>query len=84
MHEGALCREIMDVTERAALNAGMTKVYEILVAAGPYSGVHEGQLNFYFDVAKKGTLMEDGRIRLILDEALQGPRQIYIQNITGD
>ncbi len=84
MHEGALCREIMDVTERAAKINGLSRIHEILVAAGPYSGIHEGQLNFYFDVAKQGTVMADGVIRLVIDESLIGPRQIYVRSISGE
>lgn len=84
MHEGALCQEIMDVAKRAAKRYGLKKIYEIFVVTGPYSGVHEGQLNFYFDVAKKGTCMEDGLISLLLDESLKGANQLYVKNITGE
>ena len=54
MHEGAVCREIVDiVTEAAAVN-DIIKVYEIVVSVGEYSCVNESQLNFYFDIMKTG------------------------------
>ena len=84
MHEGAVCREIMDITEAAAKANALLKVYEIVVAHGPYSGVQENQLNFYFEIARKGTVMEDAVIRMVLDESLQGTSQIYVRSIKGD
>ena len=55
MHEAAVCREIMDVAGKAAEDGGLTKVCEIVIAAGPYSCIQENQLNFYFNIAKTGT-----------------------------
>lgn len=84
MHEGALCREIIETVERAAKINGLSKVYEILIVHGPHSAIEEYQLNFYFNVAKIGTVMEEGHIVLQLDEEMQGIRQIVIRSITGD
>ena len=84
MHEAAVCREIMDVVGKAAEDGGLTKVCEIVIAAGPYSCIQENQLNFYFNIAKTGTCMEEGVIRIVRDESLKGPSQIYVRSISGD
>lgn len=84
MHEGAVCREIMDITESAAAANDLHKIYEIIVATGPYSCVIEEQLNFYFNISRTGTIMEEAIIRLVRDESLQGPSQIYVKSIKGD
>ncbi len=84
MHEAAVCREIMDVVGKAAKEGGLEKVYDIIIACGPYSCIHEGQLNFYFNMAKIGTCMAEGTIRIERDESLQGPSQIYVRSISGD
>ena len=55
MHEGAVCREIVDIVTEAAIENEIRKIYEIIVSVGPYSCIHEGQLNFYFDVMKQET-----------------------------
>lgn len=84
MHEGAVCREIMDIAANAAVLNNITKIYEIVVATGPYTCVMEHQLNFYFNVCRKGTCMEEAVIRLVQDESLEGPSQVYVRSIKGD
>ena len=84
MHEGALCREIMDVTARAAKANGLNRVTDILIAAGPYAGIHEGQLNIYFDIAKKDTIMSEAVIRIERDDSLTGIRQMLVRSISGE
>ncbi len=84
MHEGSVCREIVDiVTEAAALN-DITKVYEIVVTVGEYSCVNESQLNFYFDVMKKDTCMEQAYIRLEKDMTITGHTQMYVKTFRGE
>lgn len=84
MHEGVVCTEIMELVTRAARENGLSKVYEILVSAGPYSCVNEGQLNFYLGAARAGTVMEEAVIRVERDERLTGASQLYIKSIKGD
>lgn len=84
MHEGAVCREIMDIASNAAVMNDITKIYEIVVATGPYSCVMENQLNFYFEICRKGTCMEEAVIRLEQDDSLEGPSQVYVRSIRGD
>ena len=84
MHEGSVCREIVDiVTEAAALN-DITKVYEIVISVGEYSCVNESQLNFYFDVMKRGTCMEEAYIRIEKDVSITGPTQMYVKTFKGE
>ena len=54
MHEGAVCREIVDIVGAAARDNDIEKVYEIVLSVGPYSCIHAAQLNFYFEVIRKG------------------------------
>lgn len=84
MHEGAVCREIVDIVSQSAADNDITRVYEIVVAVGEYSCVNEHQLNFYFDVMKKDTCMEKAVIRLEKDMSLTGPSQMYIKTYRGD
>ena len=84
MHEGTVCREIVDiVTEAAAVN-DISMVYEIVVSVGEYSCVNESQLNFYFDVMKKETIMEEAVIRLEPDDTLTGTSQMYVKTFRGE
>ena len=48
MHEGSVCREIMNIVSESALQNNISHVYEIILRVGPYSCIHEQQLNFYF------------------------------------
>ena len=84
MHEGAVCTEIMDIVTQAAAVNGMTRVEEIVLSVGPYSCLHLDQLNFYFEVAKKGTCMENAVISMELDESYRGLSQMFVKNIRGE
>lgn len=84
MHEGAVCREIVDIVGEAAWQNDIQKVYEIVLAVGPYSCINQSQLNFYFDVIRKGTCMEEAVITVERDEDLSGPSQMYIKTFRGE
>ena len=84
MHEGAVCRKIMDIVSEAAIENEINKIYEIVISVGPYSCLHEGQLNFYFDVMKKETIMEEAVIRLEPDDTLTGTSQMYVKTFRGE
>ena len=84
MHEGAVCREIVNIVTEAAIENEIAKVYEIIISVGPYSCIHEGQLNFYFDVMKKDTIMEEAVIRLEPDDTLTGTSQMYVKTFRGE
>ncbi|MBQ2651167.1 MAG: hydrogenase maturation nickel metallochaperone HypA [Clostridia bacterium] len=84
MHEGAVCKEIVDIVGEAAWQNDIQKVYEIVLAVGPYSCINQSQLNFYFDVIRKGTCMEEAVITVERDEDLSGPSQMYIKTFRGE
>ena len=54
------------------------------MVVGPYAGIHEGQLNFYFDIARKGTCMEEAVIVMERDMNLTGASQMYIRPFRGE
>ncbi len=84
MHEGAVCSEIMDIVSHAARVNDLKQVHEILLSVGPYSCLNLSQLNFYFEIAKKGTCMERAVIRMEKDETISGTSQMFIKSIQGD
>lgn len=84
MHEGAVCTEIIDIVSGAATANNLHRVDEILLSVGPYSCLNLSQLNFYFDVARVGTVMENAVIRMERDDSLTGTSQMFIKNIRGE
>lgn len=84
MHEGAVCREIIDIVSEAAKENQISRVAEIFLCVGPYSCLNPEQLNFYFDVAREGTCMSEAVIRMERDNSLKGTSQMYIKSFTGD
>lgn len=84
MHEGAVCTEIIDIVSHAAMVNDMKKVEEIVLSVGPYSCLHPGQLNFYFEVARQGTCMAQATIRVERDESMTGTSQMRIREIRGE
>lgn len=84
MHEGTVVREIMEIVEEAALANAISKVHEIILRVGPYSCLHEQQLNFYFDVLGKGTCMENCKITINKDDTITGTSQMYIDTFKGE
>ena len=84
MHEGAVCREIMNIVEGSARANGIGKVHEIVLVVGPWAGINEMQLNFYFDILRQGTCMSEAVIRVEKEEGLTGTSQMYIKNYRGE
>ena len=84
MHEGTVVREIMEIVSEAAYQNQICKVYEIILRVGPYSCIHEQQLNWYFDILRKGTCMEEAVILVERDETLSGVNQMYIKTFKGE
>lgn len=84
MHEGAVCREILDIVDRSARENGIRRVSEIVLAVGPWAGILEEQLNFYFEILRKGTCMSEAVIRVVKEEGITGTSQMYIKNYHGE
>ena len=84
MHEGTVVREIMNIVSEAALQNQISKVYEIVSRVGPYSCIHEQQLNWYFGILREGTCMEEAIIKVERDETLTGVNQMYLKTFKGE
>ena len=84
MHEGTVVREIMNIVSEAAYKNDISKVYEICLRVGPYSCLHENQLNWYFDILNKGTIMENAIITIERDESITGKNQMFIKTFKGE
>ena len=84
MHEGTVCREILDIAMEAAKNNDIAKICSITMVKGVNSCVHDGELQFYFNVIKKGTLAEDAILIIEVDENLTEYHSEYVKNIEGD
>jgi len=84
MHEGTICREIVEIISNAAMEHHIQKVYEIILSVGPYSCIHERQLNFYFEIMREGTCMDEAIIKVERDDTLQGASQMYIKTFRGE
>ena len=84
MHEGAVCREIVDIVTEAAVRNDISRVYEIVVTVGEYSCINESKLNFYFDVMKRDTCLEQAYIRIEKDLSITGRTQMYVKTFRGE
>ena len=84
MHEGSVCREIMNIVSESALQNNISHVYEIILRVGPYSCLHENQLNWYFEILRKGTCMEEAVIKIERDDTIEGTNQMYIKTFKGE
>ena len=84
MHEAAVCREIMDIAERAAAENRLREIEEIVVTVGAYSCVNARQLNVCFDAIKSGSRMARAVIRVERDERLTAPMQMLVKSICGN
>lgn len=84
MHEGTVVREIMNIVDETAMLNDITKVYEIVLRVGPYSCLHEQQLNWYFEILRKGTCMEEAIIKIERDDSIEGTNQMYLKTFRGE
>ena len=84
MHEGTVVREVMSIVDEAAKANDISKVYEITLRVGPYSCLHEQQLNWYFEILKKDTCMEEAIIKIERDDTISGTNQMYIKTFKGE
>lgn len=84
MHEGTVVREIMNIVDEAAKANDISKVYEIILRVGPYSCLHEHQLNWYFEILRKDTCMAEAVIKIERDDSIVGTNQMYIKTFKGE
>jgi hydrogenase nickel incorporation protein HypA/HybF len=58
MHELAITQSILDIAQQAAREHGVTRVREVRIKLGAYSGVVPQCVQDYFSIISQGTLAE--------------------------
>lgn len=84
MHEGTVCREILDIAIEAAINNGISKICVITMVKGVNSCINDDELQFYFDIARKGTIASEAVLVIEVDENITDYHSEYVKNIEGD
>ena len=84
MHEGTVCREILDIAIETAINNGISKICVITMVKGVNSCIHDDELQFYFDIARKGTIASEAVLVIEVDENITDYHSEYVKNIEGD
>lgn len=84
MHEGAVCREILDIAITAAENHGIEKISAIYMVKGIHSCIHDEELQFYFDIARRGTRAAEAVLVIEVDEQLTEYHSEYVKSIEGE
>lgn len=62
MHELSIAQALIETAETVARREGARRVVEVRVTVGVLSGVEPGALDFCWDVATRGTLLEGSRL----------------------
>lgn len=62
MHELSIAYNIVEIALAAANNAGVTQINTVNLRLGALAGVESESLRFGFEVAVKGTLLEQARL----------------------
>lgn len=62
MHELSIAYSVVEIAEESAKAAGAVRVKEVHVRLGALSGVVRGALEFSYEVACAGTLLEGSRL----------------------
>lgn len=83
MHEGVVCREVLDIALKTAKENDITKLDTIVLVIGAYSCIHERELLFYFDIAKMGTIAEEAVLKIEVDKNLTEYGAEYVKEIQG-
>lgn len=84
MHEGTVCREILDIAITAAKNHNVEKISAIYMVKGIHSCIHDGELQFYFEIAKEGTRASEAVLVIEVDEQLTEYHSEYVKSIEGE
>ena len=62
MHELSIAYSLVDAATQSALEAGATRVVEVRLRLGVLSGVTLGALEFSYEIATAGTLLEGSKL----------------------
>jgi Zn finger protein HypA/HybF involved in hydrogenase expression len=84
MHEGTVCREILDIAVEAAKENDIKAISCIYLVKGVNSCLHDDELQFYFSVAKKGTCAENAQLVIEVDKQLVQYHSEYVKSIEGE
>lgn len=64
MHEMAITQSVLDISLKAAEDAGATRIRKVRILMGEYSDVVPVVFREYFKIAAQGTAAEDAEIEL--------------------
>ncbi|MBQ3089994.1 MAG: hydrogenase maturation nickel metallochaperone HypA [Oscillospiraceae bacterium] len=64
MHELAITESILNIAKKAAAEHGVTRVKEIRIKLGEYSGIMTQCVQYYFDVISRGTVAEGAVLKM--------------------
>lgn len=64
MHELAITQSILDIASKAASEHQVSRVREVRIKLGEYSGVVPQCVQYYFDVISKGTVAEGAVLKM--------------------
>ena len=56
----------------------------ITMVKGVNSCIHDDELQFYFDIARKGTIASEAVLVIEVDENITDYHSEYVKNIEGD
>jgi hydrogenase nickel incorporation protein HypA/HybF len=62
MHELSIAYSLVELASQSALEAGAKRVVSVHLKLGALSGVVRGALEFSYDIATEGTLLEGSRL----------------------
>lgn len=65
MHELSLAQGIVEQSVEAAQRAGAAKVLSVRIKVGALAGVESGALQFCYEAASQGTLLEGSRLDIL-------------------
>jgi hydrogenase nickel incorporation protein HypA/HybF len=66
MHEMSLCESLVQIIEEQALSQKFTRVKQVWVEVGAFSGVEVSALEFCFDIVCRNTVAANSKLSIIL------------------
>jgi hydrogenase nickel incorporation protein HypA/HybF len=64
MHELAMTQSILDIAKSAAQEHQVSRVKEVRIKIGDYSGVVPECIQYYFDIISKGTVAQGAVLKM--------------------
>lgn len=79
MHELSIAYSLVEIASQTAAEAGATRVKAVYLRLGALSGVERGALDFSYEVATAGTLLQGSA--LVVEEL---PVRVYCRACAGE